>query len=604
MVLVLGTKYSVHSTQYSVLGAGHVVWVAALVVLANWSPGVAAEGFAEQMAVLAAKCDELGLAEQARISRGWMVPRHAVRQYLFLPAESDPTAVKAGAAETVQQWQRRFRELRRERAAELFAAAKEASASGEATRAYALLYEVLHEDAEHAEARRVLGYVKQAGQWRPEGWERAAARSGAFPHPKLGWAARSYWSLETPHYTIVSNHSPGEAVEAGKQLENLHALWRQIFFSYWSTPEALAARLGGANEPLSRSRPKMQVVVFKSREEYAARVAEAHPKARSTLGLYDDKQRIAYFFGGDTSVYPTWYHEGTHQLFQEMVPDTFSEPFSEPGSERDFWALEGVALYMESLAERGHYWTVGGCEAERLQLARYRVLSGDLEMPLGSIAAQSRAAIQDSDEIGRTYTAAAGLTHFFLDGNGGAYRSGFIDYLSDIYRGKSTFDALVKSVGPTAAAVEQPYRAFLKVTDDDLAAVPTFSNSVHLSLCRAEVSDAGLAKLTGTKKLKWVDLSFTRATDEGLKPFAANTSLKQLFLEGTRVTKASLPLIASFKQLEELDLSRLSIGDEDLLALRGLKQLEHLHVAGTQVTADGIKKLKSALPKLHIDSEP
>ena len=33
--------------------------------------------------------------------------------------------------------------------------------------------------------------------------------------------------------------------------------------------------------------------------------------------MYDDKQRIAYFFAGDKSVYPTWFHEATHQLFQE-----------------------------------------------------------------------------------------------------------------------------------------------------------------------------------------------------------------------------------------------------------------------------------------------
>jgi hypothetical protein len=573
--------------------------------------------FIKNLTALAAKCDELGLKEQAQITRGWPIERHPRRQYLFLPAASDSTAPKGSAPEAARQWHRRFMELRRERAAELFAAAKGASDGGKADVAYQLLFEVLREDPEHAEAHRVLGYVRSGSEWKLPGAEKATPRQPSYNHPQTGWRARGWWSLETAHFQIASNDQR-ELVEAGQQLEKLDGLWRQVFFRYWATPAGLAARLAGGNEPLAPERPKMQVVVFKTRQEYANYIASRHPKAASTLGLYDDKQRIAYFFGGDKSVYPTWFHEGTHQLFQESVAGTREEP----GQERDFWALEAAALYMESLAEHAGYWTVGGWESDRLQFARYRVLSGDLNLPLAQIEALSRDQIQKSEEIGRIYTQSVGLGHFLIDGESGSYRREFLRLIAALYRGEKTDGLLARATAQPLEKLDEQYRAFLNVTDDDLAGTPAPERMRNLSLCRTQLTDAGLARLANCKSLAWIDLSFTEASNEGLKSFVANSGLKQLFLEGTKVTAASLPMIAGFKQLEQLDLSRLPIRDEDLAAiaplkslktlyltgcpitdaglehLRGLKQLEELDTSATQVTAEGRKKLRVAIPKL------
>lgn len=511
-------------------------------------------------------------------------------------------------------------ELRRERAAELFAAARKASDEGRADAAYQHLHDVLRDDPDHADARRVLGYVKIGSEWKLPAAEKSVVRQPPYDHPKLGWRARGWWSLETTHFQIATNHSSRELIEAGQQLENLDALWRQIFFRYWSTPEALAARLTGGNHTLAPDRPKMQVVLFKTRQEYAAYVASSHPKAAATLGLYDDKQRIVYFFGGDKSVYPTWYHEATHQLFQEAIQGTRDEP----GRERNFWALEGAALYMESLAEHAGYWTAGGWEADRMQLARYRVLSGDLKTPLAEINGLSREAIQKSDDIGRIYTQAAGLAHFFMDGHEGRYRDAFFGLLSTIYRGEDRADMLQESTRQPVAALDEQFRAFLNVTDDDIAATPDLPRQRNLSLCRTSVTDAGLAHFRGSKNLQWLDLSFTAASDEGLKAFSECSGLKQLFLEGTKVTETSLPAIAGFKQLEQLDLSRLPIRDDALKALlplkslktlyltgcpitdaglnelRGLKQLEQLDVSATKATPEGLNRLRTALPKLKL----
>lgn len=573
--------------------------------------------FATRLAALATKCDELGLKEQAEITRGWVIPRHPGRQYLFLPAVTDPTAPKAASPDAAKQWHRKFLELRRERAAELFAAAKAATNAGNADQAYQLLFEVLREDPDHAEARRILSYVKTASEWKLPGDEKATSRQPAFDHPKTGWRRKGWWSIDTAHFQLAANDQR-ELKEASQQLEKLDGLWRQIYFRYWSTPEALKARFAGSNEPLAPQRPKMQVVLFKTQQEYATHVASSHPKAATTQGIYDDKQQVSYFFGGDKSVYPTWYHEATHQLFREAISGTRDDA----GADRDFWSLEGVALYMESLAENAGYWTAGGWESNRLQFARYRVLSGDLNLPLAQIGGLSRAAVQKSDDIGRIYTQAAGLTHFLIDGEGSQYRDALIDLVAAVYRADDTSELLVKATGQPLAKLDDQYRTFLNVTDADIAGAPQPARLKNISLCRTSVTDTGLAQLAGCKSLEWLDLSGTAVSDEGLKTFAKNAGLKQLFLEGAEVTAASVPTIAGFKQLQELDLSGLPIQDEDLKQigplrllqtlyltgcpitdnglehLRGLKQLERLDVSGTKVTEEGLRKLKTAIPKL------
>lgn len=619
-VCISEARCSVRRTKYPVLRTRRPFWLA-LFPLVHWL--FCSSLFAAQpdaLLALATKCDELGLKHQAAITRNWQVSRHAGRHYLFIPAAVDPIAPKATAGMLVRQWYDKFLELRRERAASLFDAVKQASTERQPARAFQLLHEVLREDPDHAEARRILGYIKNArGTWTTPELEKLVVETARLNHPQFGWRAGAYFRLETPHYQIVTDHSKPEALEAGEQLENLHTLWRQIFFRYWSTPEALAARLAGGNQPLARPQAaKMQVVLFKNRQEYTEQLLPSVPQAAATLGIYQDRVRTAFFFGGDQSVYPTWYHEAAHQLFQESVPQTANEP----GLARNFWAVEGAALYLESLAQHDGYWTAGGCEADRLQLARYRGLSGDFRLPSQRLAALSREAIQKDPDIRKIYAQSAGLAQFLIDGADGKYRDAFIDLLTAIYRDLDTPDSLATLTGQPFAALDEQYLKFLNVTDADVAGIASPAKLKNLCLGRTAVTDAGLARLTGCENLQWLDLTATAASDAGLRRFADAKNIKQLFLEGTQVTAASLPLIAGFKQLQELDVARLPLADNALaplaslknlkslylsgtpltdgclVHLRGLKQLELLDTEGTQITPAGINRLKASLPKL------
>ncbi len=570
------------------------------------------EAFAEKLASLAKKADELGLKDQAAITRGWMIPRFSGRQYLFLPAAKDPLAPKAGASDLEQKWYAKFQEHRAAQAEGLLELAKAESKSDRAARAYQLLHEVLRENPDHAEAKRILGHQKVFA---------ATPSPGRKAHPKYPWPAGKYWRYETPHYSISTSTSPKQAIELGQKMEELHALWRQAFFSFWTNQPALEHRFGGGREALVKEPKKLEVVLFKDRQEYIAVLQPLEPKIELTTGIYLDKKQSVFLYADDEKLTATWNHEATHQLFQEI--DRFPP---EPGAKGNFWMVEGLALYMESLtrhqASSGSYWTLGGWESDRLQSARYRGLSGDFVMPLEKLAAMNRTELQASEDIRKIYTQAAGFSHYLMDAQGGIYREPTVAVFQALYHGRDTSGALEKLLGASAAELDRDYLEYLLVTDADLAQLPSPERVRNLSLGRTKVSDQGLAHLAPCKNLDWLDLSGTKITDTGLASLQGCTALTQLFLEGTKITDESLKPIGKLANLEELDLSAVPITDGGLAHLAPLKKLKILHLTnspisdaglahlkalaslesletgGTKVTAAGLAELRSALPKL------
>ena len=574
--------------------------------------------YAAELEALANKCDELGLNEQAATTRNWLIPRDARRQYLFLPPARDAAAPPKSAPLRVQQWYSKFRELRSAQAERLYASATERLNAAPAA-SYQLLHEALRENPDHAAARQALGYTKGPSKdWlpRPASYR---AEAGRTDHPRFNWRRGQYWRIETPHYSIVTNRSAKAGLDLAAELETLVAIWKQVFFDFWADEHWLQARIAGQSErePLTG---KMQVVLFKDREEYLATLGPSQPQIAVSLGIYVDTQKTAFFYAADPAPRSTWLHEATHQLFQEI-----GRHASGAGERQNFWMIEGAAMYMESLSDYDGYWTVGGWEAERLQPARYRALAGDYYLPLEKLVLLGREDLQQDTDIRKLYTQAGGLAHFLMDGQSGAHRQAAIAYLRSVYQQTDEPQSLAAATKTSLAELDKQYFAFLQVTDEDLAHAPGLERLTQLSLGRTQITDAGLEHLKPCTGLLWLDLSQTKTSDIGIKNIAAATGLKQLFLEGTQVTDAALPLIGGLDELEELDLARLSISDEGLKAigrlprltslyltatpitddglvhLRGLKRLESLDVRGTQVTAEGIRALQAGRPKLKID---
>ncbi len=76
--------------------------------------------------------------------------------------------------------------------------------------------------------------------------------------------------------------------------------------------------------------------------------------------------------------------------------------------------------------------------------------------------------------------------------------------------------------------------------------------------------------------------------------------LGSLHLDNCTLLPGSLEIVASLRDLQELGLSHSSIGDDDLAKLRPMTGLRYLHLSGTNVTDEGIERLREALPGLEV----
>lgn len=539
--------------------------------------------FREQLEKLAARCDELGLAREAERTRRWRPPRDPHRRYLYLPAANDSSAPAANAEQVVKFWYSKFRDHRRAYAERLWELARQALNAHEPTAAYQLLHEALRNDPDHADVRRTLD-LAPAGKSAATREIRSTAPRAEYA--KLGWRAGQYWRAESPHFRVVTNHSAGAAVDLAKQLEEIHSAWRQVFFSFWSSEERLAARIAGDDAPLGRAR-QHDVVLHRSQDEYVAKLAPSVPQIRITLGIYLDEQRVAHLFMKDDSVKPTWWHETAHQLFQES-----GDYRAGVGKNSNMWAPEAAALYFESFRRGEDLVTLGGQDADRLQFARYRLLRGDFYLPLAELAALSRETLQKHPEISKLYGQAAAVGHFLVDGQQQRYHERFTRFLKIVYEGRASAASLFEQLDQTGEKLDEQFRASLQVTDLDLAVWPPCDELRNLSLGRTSVTATGLAQLSNPKKLEWLDLSFLEVGGEALESFRPATKLRQLFVERTRLDDDACATIAKFTSLEQLDLSRTRVTDRGLASLAELKRLEELDLTGCDVTDEGIGALK------------
>jgi hypothetical protein len=571
--------------------------------------------FQEQLNELGHRCDQLGLDDAARVTRAWMIPRDPSKHYFFLVPDTDMAKPALDAPEVAQQWYGKFRQIRSSQASSLWQLARDALAAERPELAYRLLYEVLREDPDFQEARRVLGYRRINNAWRNSSASVRVSR-GRKPHPEFGWRAGTYWTLESEHYQVETNHRQQDAAELAQHLEQLHCVWRQQFLPFWTNTAELRRTWQGAARS-RRAGKKLRVVFFRNHQEYVAHLQRVEPRIGITLGIYRHPERTAYFYGGSGHVAATWRHEATHQLFHETLRAS-----EDVGVANNFWVIEGVALYMESLELRGDYCTLGGIDASRLQYARYRALNERFYLPLGQLVVMRRRRMQESEDIRLLYSQAAGLTHFMMHDGDGSYRRALSDYLEAVYKEQDYPGTLSELVGEPLSELDSKYQTFLQVTDKDLQLLQPRRGLSTLVLGHTSVTDAGLAHLEGMADLQWLDLAHCNITDQTVRRLRIAFELRQLNLEHTQITSAALETLGNLRNLESLDLSHTRITDDGLIHLAGLttltelwltgtritdaglvhlcgmKGLQTLDVAGTQVTATAVQQLHERLPSL------
>ena len=568
--------------------------------------------------VVAKKCEQLKLTKLARVTRGYAEARDPQRLYLFMPDRARSLKPAKNAPAIHSSWYNRLLRVRKAHAQRLFELAKK-DVETNPTLAYQLLHEVLYHDADHEQARTILGYKQSGNRWTPPRKRIDSVRRGTISLPKVRFVRGKHWRINTAHFRIYTNHSREEGLRLANKLEDLYHVWKQVFFVFSNSKSRLRAAFVGQ----VRARPilRHRVILFKDKADYVRALKPIQPRIELSVGLYMQNQRTAYFFAGDPSAESTWLHEATHQLLHESG----GRRRGEIGVRANFWAIEGVALYMESLCEHNGYWTVGGFDSDRLQYARYRVLNERYYLKLQQLVQLNRRTLQAHPNIRKLYSQAAGLSHFFMNGNGGNLRPKMMEYLLQIYDRadrKGTLPAVTKGA---LATLDTQYRNFLLVKDDAFKHLNPASHVRRLSLGHCPISDNGLTALSGYSKLNWLGLSTTRVSHQGLAAIlpamkeietldlentATNDrtlavvgklgSLVDLDISGTAITNQGVAELRGLSKLKILYLSNTRIGDEALAHLYGLTGLEALDLTGVKVSAAAIQKLQQRLPKLKI----
>jgi len=449
--------------------------------------------YGERLQALAADADGAGLKSQAELARKWLpkLPPNTIRY-----AQRPPMATVAGAATASKsaptaerEWNERFTQARVAQADSLFKLAGDAVDAGVASFAFSILVETLRENPDHAEARKTLGYESSQDRWLTH-YEARKAREKQVWHPKFGWLPaanvkryeggeqyyrgrwmksadanrlgakpKNGWDVATEHYQVHTNHSLEEGVRLATRLERLYDVWQQMFAAFVATEEQLARRYHGQaavrREPLQH-----KVVLFRNRDEYVEALRREQPNIGVTTGYYLASKREAYFYchdEGEESDDTNLFHEATHQLFSEIRPVT-----RDLGRDANFWIIEGIACYMESLVEQDDWTLLGGNDAVRLRDAQHRLLVDQFYVPLAELCGFGMDALQRYPRIAMLYSQSAGLTHFLVHANASRYRGALVEYLVAVYTGRDQTGTLSSLTGESDLKLDEQYRQFLK----------------------------------------------------------------------------------------------------------------------------------------------
>jgi len=197
-----------------------------------------------------------------------------------------------------------------------------------------------------------------------------------------------------------------------------------------------------------------RVFLYRDRRDYVASLRPIEPNIDRTNGLYHAPRKAVHFFSTEAKIL---FHEGTHQILAERF---FYE--KQPTFRNNFWAVEGMALFMETLNIEEERYKVGDILANRLYSARVYRFEHDHHLPIRRLTAMSAAEIQTSADLQPIYGQSAALTHWLIFAEEGRYRRAFLELLRRTYRNEATPETLSELTGLSYEELDTKYAEFLQ----------------------------------------------------------------------------------------------------------------------------------------------
>lgn len=416
-----------------------------------------------------------------------------------LPVNVQPE-IRSDLPPVEREWRIRLRKTQKDYAKDVYLSSRRALKAGHFSFAYQLLHEVAVHDSDHRSARRLLGFQRYGDQWMTPFAANMQRRRQQW-HDKFGWLPTTHidkykngqrflrnkwvsaekeaeyrrdfrhaWQIRTEHYEIKTNVSLEEGVELGKALEEFHQFFHQTFVAFFSTPEQIQKLFEGPTRSTRRTSQTKPFVVhyYRKPDEYFVRLRRKYPQIEMTNGLYDNDDRVVYFFKNpELDAKATLFHEATHQLFSESNRRNWS--VAETGN---FWIVEGIACYIESYKPERSRFVLGDPRYIRFQAARHRFFTNKYYVPLADFAGMGMREFQSQPQptIRMNYSQSAGLAHFFMHYEGGSYRDALIEHISQIYNAnpnkRERVQSLAELTGTSFKDLDRQYAEFLKLQED------------------------------------------------------------------------------------------------------------------------------------------
>lgn len=258
------------------------------------------------------------------------------------------------------------------------------------------------------------------------------------------------WQVRTDHFVITTNHSRESGARLAVELENLYQVWRQLFAAFWLDERDVRLALAGERS-LPQPRRPFRVFYHRDKAGYIEHLRRRQPQIAQTLGIYFDTAREAHFYHSDdpteaARLRPTLYHEAAHQLFQESATKARS-----PGENANFWVIEGVACWFETLRPAGDSaYTIG--RGGRLRSAARRADP----IPIAELVALGQADLQRQPDLAAIYAQSTALVAMLME----EHPQQFTAYLRSVYNRRPDADELSRRLDLKYSELDAAYRRF------------------------------------------------------------------------------------------------------------------------------------------------
>jgi hypothetical protein len=272
-------------------------------------------------------------------------------------------------------------------------------------------------------------------------------QAAAFKTEEVNINRQKRFRILTDHYNISAVGTKAGNL-AGERLEHLFGVWTLLAAEFIKEPE---------NVPVQH---RHQVVLYRDEPEYKQQIRRIDPYIRQrTNGYYSSSRKTAYFYAPESKVL---LHEGTHQIFLEYF---FRE--NKPAFYNNFWVVEGIALFMETLKIEEECYRIGNLLDDRLYAAKVYQFERNYNLPIRKLTAMSADEIQASAEIRSIYCQSAALVHWLMFAEEGCHRKHLFELLRQTYLDTAKPETLSDLTGLSYEELDKKYVEFLQTIPDE-----------------------------------------------------------------------------------------------------------------------------------------